>query len=213
MMHHHIVVEGPIGVGKTTLARMLAEELGARLVAEALDENPLLPRFYEDPEGQALQTQLFFLVSRFRQQQVLSQLYLREGPCVCDYLFAKDRLFADLNLAADELTLYRQIYQLLSPQLARPDLVVYLQASTEELLRRIHSRAIPYERGIDKGYVERVNEAYKSFFFDYDESPLLVINTTDINFVDRREDFDDLLHHIREVRAGTVYYQPLSSRE
>jgi deoxyguanosine kinase len=213
MMHHHIVVEGPIGVGKTTLARMLAEELGARLVAEALDENPLLPRFYQDPVGQALQTQLFFLVSRFRQQQVLSHVYRPEGPCVCDYLFAKDRLFADLNLAADELTLYRQIYQLLSPQLARPDLVVYLQATTDELLHRIKSRAIDYERRIDKAYVERLNEAYKAFFFDYDASPLLVINTTDINFVDRREDFADLLRHIREVRAGTVYYQPLSSRK
>ena len=213
MMRHHIVVEGPIGVGKTTLARMLAEELGARLVAEALDENPLLPRFYQDPAGQAFQTQLFFLVSRFRQQQLLGQVYLPEGPCVCDYLFAKDQLFAGLNLTSEELALYRQIYQLLSPQLTRPDLVVYLQASTHELLHRIDSRAIPYERGIDKDYVERLNEAYKSFFFDYDASPLLVINTTDINFVDRREDFADLLRHIRDVRAGTIYYQPLSSRE
>lgn len=212
-MKRYLVVEGPIGVGKTTLARKLADARSARFIGERLDENPLIERFYDDREGHAFQTQLFFLASRFRQQHLLRHRDLPEGPCVCDYLFAKDRLFAHLNLKGDERDLYDQLHGLLAPQVVRPDLVVYLQATTDELLHRIHSRGIDYERQMERDYLDRVNEAYKQYFFDYVESPLLVINTTDINFADHPDDFDDVLRHIDEHGSGTLYYQPPSSRE
>jgi len=211
-MKRYLVVEGPIGVGKTTLARKLADARTARFIGERLDENPLIERFYDDREGNAFQTQLFFLASRFRQQHLLRHRDLPEGPCVCDYLFAKDRLFAHLNLSGQERDLYDQLHALLAPQVPRPDLVVYLQATTDELLHRIESRNIDYERQMEHDYLDRVNEAYKQYFFDYAETPLLVINTTDINFADHPDDFDDVLRHIDECGSGTLYYQPPSSR-
>lgn len=206
----YIVVEGPIGVGKTSLASLLADKLGARLVLEQAEENPFLTDFYRDPARFRFQTQTFFLLNRFGQQEELSQADLFDRVIISDYLFAKDRIFAYLNLSDHELALYEQIYRLLEPKIVRPDLVIFLQADTDTLLRRISRRGRRFEQDIDPGYIASVNEAYSQYFFRYAETPLLVINTNDIDFVRRREDLDDLLKQIMTLRPGTHYYVPRS---
>jgi deoxyguanosine kinase len=208
----YIVVEGPIGVGKTTLARILAEEWQARAILEQVDDNPFLRRFYAEPEKAAFQAQLFFLLTRYRQQQELAQQDLFRQSLVADYLFAKDHLFAQINLDSDELALYRQLFHMLGARLPKPDLVVYLQARPDVLLARLRKRSRDYERQITPEYIRRIAEAYKDFFFHYEETPLLVVNCSEIDFVAHSEETADLMREIREMGQGVQYYIPLGSR-
>ena len=207
----YIVVEGPIGVGKTSLVQMLGEEFSSRVVLEKVADNPFLPKFYTNPTGFAFQTQMFFLLSRYQQQRELAQQELFSQSLICDYLFAKDRIFASVNLDEDELVLYQQIYSLLDQRIPKPDLVIYLQAPTEVLQQRIRMRGRSYEREISRPYIEAVNEAYNRFFFSYDETPLLIINTAEVDFVRRPEDFQDLVREIRRMKRGVQFYVPLGS--
>jgi deoxyguanosine kinase len=204
----YIVVEGPIGVGKTSLVERLSERLSARKLLEVADDNPFLSSFYKDARRYAFQTQLWFLLNRFRQQQELAQCDLFRQTLIADYVFAKDRIFAYLTLEDHELALYERIHALLQVQVPTPDLVIFLQASTETLLHRIGVRGKPYEREISPEYLEELNAAYTHFFFHYTASPLLVVNTSDIDFVNRPGDFDDLVKAVRDARAGTHYYVP-----
>jgi deoxyadenosine/deoxycytidine kinase len=208
----YIVVEGPIGVGKTSLTRLLAEEFSARAVLEHVEENPFLKRFYEDPRSSAFQTQLFFLLSRYRQQHQLAQQDLFDHGMVADYLFAKDQIFAEANLDGDEIALYRQLYRLLDARLPKPDLVVYLQARADVLLDRLRKRDREYERGISPDYVEKIAEAYRDFFFYYDETPLLVVNSSEVDFVGNVEDLANLAREIRSMGQGIQHYIPLGSK-
>ncbi|MHB1843778.1 MAG: deoxynucleoside kinase [Deltaproteobacteria bacterium] len=211
MSARYIVVEGPIGVGKTTLCHALAKRMAARVVLEIVDENPFLASFYTDRGKYAFQTQLFFLLSRFKQQQELSQLDLFSTAMVSDYLFAKDRLFAQLNLDPQELLLYERVYELMGPRVLKPDLVIYLQARTEVLLGRIKKRGREFERRFDQGYLAELSSAYNELFFHYDETPLLVVNTSDIDFVNSEEDLEGLMTAIGRMHKGTQHYHPVGS--
>jgi len=206
----YIVTEGPIGVGKTSLTSLIAGELGARLILEQAEENPFLTDFYKDSARYRFQTQMFFLLNRYRQQEDMVQPDLFTRITISDYLFAKDRIFAYLNLNDHELALYEQIYKMLEPKIVRPDLVIFLQADTDTLLRRIRQRARQFEKEINRDYIASVNEAYNHYFFHYSQTPLLVINTTAIDFVNRRGDLDDLLKQILSMKQGTQYYVPVS---
>jgi deoxyadenosine/deoxycytidine kinase len=208
----YIVVEGPIAVGKTSLAERLAESLGARLVLEEGEENPFLRKFYENPEKYAFAAQIFFLLSRYRQQFELAQRDLFEQAVVADYFMAKDQIFARLNLDNDEYVLYQQIYRLLDARAVRPDLVVYLEARGDVLTKRMRRRDRDYERRIAPTYLERVGEAYRQFFYHYTETPLLVVQSSEIDFVERPDDFDALLKEIQTVKHGVQHYVPLGSR-
>ncbi len=212
MAGRYIVVEGPIAVGKTSLAERLAEALGARLVFEEGDENPFLRRFYDNPEKYAFAAQIYFLLNRYRQQAELAQLDLFTQSIVADYFFAKDQIFARLNLDNDEFRLYRQIYRMLDARIARPDLVIYLEARGDVLAKRLRRRDRDYERRISPLYLERVAEAYRQFFHHYAESPLLVVQSSEIDFVEHPKDFDELLREIQTVKRGVQHYTPLSSR-
>ena len=208
-MFRYIVIEGPIGVGKTSLTRLLAKEFRARCILEKPEENPFLSRFYEDRKKYAFQAQLFFLLTRFQQQQDITQIDLFNEVTISDYLFGKDRLFALLNLDENEFGLYEKIFHLLGGRIPTPDLVIFLQAKPEVLLKRIKSRNVSYEKGIELDYLKRLAEAYNDFFFHYNQSPLLIINTSEIDFIERKEDFDQLLHEIRAMKKGTWYFTPL----
>ncbi len=203
----YIAVEGPIGAGKSSLAEILAAELGARLVCENPGENPFLASFYKDPRRFALSTQLFFLLQRYGQQAELLQGGLFEqGGVVSDYFFAKDRLFATLTLSPEELALYDRVYQALRPRVAAPDLVVYLQASTDVLLGRIDKRGRPEERSIRADYVREVARAYADYFFNYDEGALLIVDASAIDFVGNLEDRAALLEVIGNTHAGITHW-------
>ncbi len=206
----YIVVEGPVGVGKTSLTSLLADEMDARMIHERAEDNPFLPDFYKDPVRFRFQTQTFFLLSRFSQQEEMSQPDLFNQSTVSDYLFAKDRIFAYLNLNDQELALYEQIYSLLKPKIVNPDLVIFLQANTDTLIHRIKQRGRAFEKELSREYIAAVNEAYNQFFFRYSETPLLVINTSDIDFVHRRADLEDLIRQIQNMNQGTQYYVPLA---
>lgn len=203
----YIAVEGPIGVGKSSLAEILAQSLGARLVSEDPGGNPFLASFYRDPKRYALSAQLFFLLQRYGQQADLAQGSLFEpGGLVADYLFAKDRLFATLTLSPDELALYDRVYQALRPRVAAPDLVVYLQARTEVLLERVERRGRPEEKPIRREYLREVAKAYSEFFFAYNDGPLLIVDASEIDFVGNEEDRAALLEVIAQTRAGVNHW-------
>jgi deoxyadenosine/deoxycytidine kinase len=206
------VIEGPIGVGKTSLTKLLAKEFNARCILEKPEENPFLAQFYQDRKKYAFQTQIFFLLNRFQQQKEIAQLDLFNQVTLCDYLFAKDRIFASLNLDNHELALYEQTFHLLTGQIPSPDLVIFLQAKPEVLLHRIKSRNIPYEREIDLEYLKMLTEGYNYYFFHYDHTPLLVVNTSEIDFVNREEDFVQLVREIKQMKKGTWYFIPLKTK-
>jgi deoxyguanosine kinase len=208
----YIVVEGPIGVGKTSLAKLLAQEFQARTIFERVEDNPFLPKFYKARELYAFQNQTFFLLNRYQQQIELSQYDLFNQDTVADYLFAKDRIFAALTLSAEELNLYQQIYALLNARVPKPDLVVYLQARPEVLYKRVKKRDKKYERSVTFEYLSEVAQAYNQFFFHYDETPLLVVNTSGIDFVASSKDLADLIKEINNMGSGTQHYIPLGSR-
>jgi deoxyadenosine/deoxycytidine kinase len=202
----HVVIEGPIGVGKTSLARRLAERSGARLLLEQPDQNPFLERFYRDSARYALPTQIFFLFQRVQQLRDLAQQDLFSTQVVGDFLLDKDALFARLNLAPDELRLYEQMHAHLAPQAPAPDLVIYLQAQPETLVERVGRRALAMEAGITEAYLRALNDAYVRFFHAYDGAPLLVVNTENLNPVERDADFDLLLTRIEKMRGRREYF-------
>lgn len=204
----YIAIEGPIGVGKTTLATQLAKRLKARLVCEEFTDNPFLAEFYRDRSRVAFQTKVYFLIARFKQQANLWQQDLFSKSIVSDYLFAKDRIFAYLNLSEPELQLYEKIYELIRPQLLKPDLVVYLQAKVDVLMHRLRKRGREIEATVETTYLEELMHGYNHFFFHYNESPLLVIETSDIDIVNNPQDFEDLVQTIRRVKGGTAHYIP-----
>jgi deoxyguanosine kinase len=208
----YIAIEGPIGVGKSSLAKILAQKYASRLVKEEVAGNPFLERFYENPRKFAFQTQLFFLLSRYRQQRELAQGDLFEAGLVCDYILAKDKIFALINLEDDEISLYESIYKLLVSTLPKPDLVIYLQARPEVLLSRVRKRGITYERNISLDYLRTLSDAYNEYFFHYNETPLLVVNTSEIDFVESPRDLEHLVREVKSVKRGTQHYIPLGSR-
>lgn len=208
----YISIEGPIGVGKSSLAQILARKFGARLVKEEVANNPFLERFYEDPRKFAFQTQLFFLLSRYRQQKEVAQGNLFESGVVCDYILAKDKIFALINLEDDEVSLYESIYKLLVSTLPKPDMVIYLQARPEVLLSRVRKRGVAYERNISLDYLKTLSDAYNEYFFHYNETPLLVVNTSEIDFVESPRDLEHLVREVKSVKRGTQHYIPLGSR-
>lgn len=212
MQFHAIAIEGPIGVGKTSVVERLAQRLEAVTVLEEWGQNPFLKNFYEGQAGAAFQAELFFLLSRYRQQQDLRQRDLFREFSLCDYVFEKSRLFAYLNLDDNELLIYDKLYAMLSEQVRAPDLVVYLQAPTDVLLRRIRTRGRAEETGLSEEYLTELNHAYNHYFFHYTQTPLLVVNTAEVDFVNHPEDVDDLLRQVRSMGKGTQYYHPLPRR-
>jgi len=209
----YIVVEGPMGVGKSSLARRLAKQFNADKLFEQPEENPFLERFYRSREKYALPTQLHFLFQRCQQMKTLQQRDLFHSSVVGDFLLEKDRLFAQLNLDADELHLYDQIYQQMSPELPRPDLVIYLQAPVSVLMQRIRRRGIDAEQDIHGDYLKSLCDIYSQFFHSYVRSPLLVVNAERINYVDNDEDYTMLLNHILSIKSGRHYFNPLSDQK
>ncbi|MDH3947600.1 MAG: deoxynucleoside kinase [Gammaproteobacteria bacterium] len=204
----YIVVEGPIGVGKTTLARRLAESFGSDLLLEGAEENPFLERFYHDPRSVALQTQLFFLFQRAQQLKTLRQGDMFQPVRVADYIMEKDRLFAELTLDKEEFKLYEQVYAHVTLDAPQPDLVVYLQAPVEVLRRRISERGRGYERNMDADYLQRLSESYMQFFHNYSQAPLLIVNATEIDFANNQRDYELLLEQVRKIRSGRHYFNP-----
>ncbi len=206
----HLAVEGPIGVGKTSLVEMLARRFKGTKVLEDVD-NPFLPDFYKKKKGAAFQTQLFFLLARYQQQQEIAQIDLFTNLVVADYHFPKDKIFACLNLDDSELLIYDKLYTLLSESVRKPDLVIFLQASIETCLKRIKKKTRPLEKAVTPEYLAQLIEAYNYYFYHYDETPLLVVDTNEIDFVNRPGDFEDLVARIQKVRKGVQYYVPAAS--
>ena len=202
----YVVVEGPIGAGKTSLVERLAKHYGANTLLEKPEENPFLTRFYKNPARYALPTQLFFLFQRIDEMRDLAQMDLFHASTVADYLFDKDTLFASLNLNDDEFTLYQNIYQNLAPQTTVPDLVIYLQASPETLFERVNKRAAPYERQMSNTYLASLAQAYSDFFYHYSAAPVFIVNSENLNFVDGDEDFALLLQRINGMRGQREFF-------
>lgn len=208
MRLHSIAIEGPIGVGKTTLVERLAERLDANTVLEEWASNPFLKSFYEGSGGAPFQAELFFLLSRYRQQQELVQRKLFSEITISDYVFEKSRLFAYLNLDDSELLIYDKLFGLLAEGVPKADLVIYLQAPTEVLLQRIRGRGRSEEAQLSEEYLAEVNRAYAHYFFHYATTPLLVVNTQDVDFARRDDDVDELIRQVRSMERGTMYYVP-----
>jgi len=207
----YIAIEGIIGAGKTTLAKMLAEKINAEILLDDAMNNPFLVDFYKNQKRYAFSAQLFFLLTRYQQQQSLLVRDLFAQKIVADYSFARDRIFASVNLSEREMILYDKILQLLHANIPRPDLTIYLQASIPVLKERIRRRNFRFERGIDDDYLQRLNDAYNYFFFHYEDSPLLVVKTDDIDFVENAADFDNLADIIMKPISGKKYYVPAGS--
>lgn len=205
----YVVVEGPIGVGKTTLARRLAESFGSDLVLEAPDQNPFLSTFYEHPERAALPTQLHFLFQRVQTLKALQQEDLFKPVKVADFLLEKDRIFAALTLSVEEFSLYEKVYEQVVTDPPIPDLVVYLQAPAEVLIDRIRKRGIEYERHINEDYLQRLSDAYVQFFYNYHVAPLLIVNATEVNFAHGEQDYERLLTELKDRRSGRHYFNPM----
>lgn len=205
----YIAIEGVIGAGKTSLAQKLSDKLGSNLILEQFEENPFLEKFYEDRKRFAFQTQMFFLINRYKQQQQLNQQELFSKYIVSDYIFEKDKIFAYLNLSGEEIKLYESIFPLLERDIPKPDLVIFLQSSIDRLVGNVKSRGRKIERNLTRGYLSELSEAYNNFFFKYNNTPLLIVNTTEIDFVNREEDFDELYMQIfREDRGFIEYFNP-----
>jgi len=209
---YYLAVEGPIGVGKTSLVKLLGKKLGAKMVLEEYQNNPFLEEFYNDPERFAFQTQLFFLMNRYRQQQDLRQVDMFHNLLITDYMFVKDRLFASLNLNDKELSLYDTVANLLERNVLKPDLVIFLQAETQTLMRNISRRGRKFENNMSFDYLDALSQVYSEYFFKYQETPLIIINTNDIDFVNNEADLDEVIKYIREPVAGTKFFNPIVKR-
>ena len=209
----YIAIEGVIGAGKTSLAKKISEKLKAELILEQFEVNPFLEKFYSDRKRYAFQTQMFFLINRFKQQEELNQENLFTEFIVSDYVFEKDRIFAYLNLSGEELKLYESIFPLLSRSLRKPDLVVFLQSSVDRLMYNIKKRSRKIERNMTRNYIEELSDSYTHFFFRYNNTPLLIVNSTDIDFVNNERDFNELFKQIfRKDRGVKEYFKPESRR-
>jgi deoxyadenosine/deoxycytidine kinase len=209
---NYLCIEGVIGAGKTSLCTLLAEKFNARTVFEAADENPFLADFYKNRQSMAFQTQLWFLLSRYRQlTENFVQQDLFHRVTVADYIFAKDSLFASINLDENELSMYNAVMNIIEKNVPKPDFIIYLQASTDVLMKRIEKRGRSYERAMDRAYIEMLNNSYTHFFFHYKDSPVLIVNTDDIDYVNNTEDFEEIIDQIALTRRGSNYYRPLGS--
>ena len=209
---YYLAVEGPIGVGKTSLVKLLGKKLGAKMVLEEYENNPFLEDFYNDPERFAFQTQLFFLMSRYRQQQDLRQVDMFHNLLITDYMFVKDRLFASLNLDDKELSLYDTVANLLERNVLKPDMVIYLQADTQTLMRNIARRGRDFETNMSFEYLDALGQVYTEYFFKYQETPLIIINTNNIDFVNNNDDLEEVIKYIREPVSGTKFFNPIIDR-
>ncbi len=205
---YYIAIEGPIGVGKTSLSKLLAERLGARHVVEEFEENPFLPDFYRSPGRYAFQVQLFFLLQRYQQQQELRQVDMFHNLLITDYMFVKDRLFASLNLNEREMGLYDSVANMLEQNIINPDMVIFLQADTDSLMKRIALRGREYEANMDRDYIDALNQVYNEYFFRYKDTPLIIINTNNIDFVNNEEDLEEVIKYIRQPVTGTKFFNP-----
>ncbi len=205
---YYIAIEGPIGVGKTSLVKLLAEKLEARTILEQFEENPFLSDFYDDPERFAFQTQLFFLLQRYQQQQELRQVDIFHKLLITDYMFVKDRLFASLNLNEKELSLYETMANLLERNVINPDLVIYLQADTDTLMKNIGKRKRSFEKNMSKDYIDALNQVYNEYFFRYQDTPLLIINSNNIDFVNNKKDLEEIINVVRQPITGTKFFNP-----
>ncbi len=210
---NYLCVEGVIGVGKTSLCNLLANEFNARPILEPAEDNPFLADFYKNRRSMAFQTQLWFLLSRFRQMtENFLQQDLFHKATVTDYIFAKDSLFASINLDENEKAMYDVIHSIIEKNVPKPDFVIYLQSSTQVLMKRIEKRGRPFEHNIDRSYIATLNEAYNHFFFHYKDSPVLIVNTDDIDYINNRSDFEEIVEQIFLTKWGSNYYRPLGSK-
>jgi len=207
---YHIAIEGNIGVGKTSLANLLCEKLGAKLVLESFEDNPFLSDFYDDPERHAFQTQLWFLLQRYQQQQELRQIDMFQNLVITDYMFVKDRLFASLNLSEKEMSLYDTVANMMEKNVIHPDLVIFLQADTETLMKNISTRGREFEKNLSEDYLDALNQVYNEYFFRYQDTPLVIINTNNIDFVNNNEDLEEMINYIRKPVTGTKFFNPIS---
>jgi len=206
---YHIAIEGAIGVGKTSLSKLISEKYKARLILEKFEDNPFLSKFYEDRNNYAFQTQLWFLMERYKQQQGLEQIDLFSSYMISDYMFIKDRLFASLNLNDDEMKLYDTVANALEKNILFPDLVIFLQSSTDKLMNNIAKRGREYEQHIDWNYLDSLNGLYNEYFFRYDRSPLLIINSENLDFVNNASDLELIFDFITKPEKGTRYFNPI----
>ena len=206
----YVAIEVTIGVGKTSLANLFSEKLGAKLILEAFEDNPFLTDFYEDPESNAFQTQLWFLLQRYQQQQELRQVDMFQHLVVTDYMFVKDRLFAALNLNEKEMSLYDSVAKMMEKNVIHPDLVIFLQADTDTLMRNISKRGREFEKNMSEDYIDALNQVYNEYFFRYQETPLIIINTNNIDFVKNPGDLEEMISYIRQPISGTKFFNPSS---
>tara|TARA_B100001146_G_C16200553_1_gene444265 strand:- start:7433 stop:8074 length:642 start_codon:yes stop_codon:yes gene_type:complete len=208
---NYIAIEGPIGVGKTSLAKLLSKRLSAKLILEKFEDNPFLSEFYDDPARFAFQTQLFFLLQRYQQQHDIRQVDMFHNLLISDYMFIKDRLFASLNLDDKEMNLYDSIANIMERNIINPDLIIYLQADTSTLMKNIDKRGRDFENNISYDYINALNEIYTEYFFRYNDTPLVIINTNNIDFVNNTEDLDQVIEYIRQPVSGTKFFNPSAS--